>query len=127
MEQQRDYYDVLGVQRNADAEAIRKAYRQLARELHPDVNESPDAATRFAELQEAYAVLSDAEKRKSYDRFGRAGVGVGVGVAVGKGGCVTVAVAIGQGVGVGVGMGNAVAVGASGLTVGVALVISGGI
>ncbi|MCH7799543.1 MAG: DnaJ domain-containing protein [Planctomycetes bacterium] len=75
----KDYYNVLGVERAAGADAIRKAYRRLAREFHPDVNTSSDAATRFAEVQEAYDVLSDAEKRKAYDRFGHAGVGVGQG------------------------------------------------
>ncbi len=74
---ERDYYEVLGLQRGASADEIRRAYRKLAREYHPDVNKSEDAATRFAELQEAYDVLSDAEKRKAYDRFGHAGVGVG--------------------------------------------------
>ena len=76
---ERDYYEVLEVDRGASAEAIRKAYRRLARQYHPDVNKSADAATRFAEVQEAYDVLSDAEKRKAYDRFGHAGVGVGQG------------------------------------------------
>ena len=76
---EKDYYEVLGVERGASADAIRKAYRGLARELHPDVNKSTDASTRFAEVQEAYDVLSDAEKRKAYDRFGHAGVGVGQG------------------------------------------------
>ncbi len=79
MAHDRDYYEVLGVERSASADAIRRAYRRLAREYHPDVNKSPDAATRFAEVQEAYEVLSDAEKRKAYDRFGHAGVGVGQG------------------------------------------------
>ncbi len=76
---EKDYYEVLGVDRGASADAIRKAYRGLAREFHPDVNKSADASTRFAEVQEAYDVLSDAEKRKAYDRFGHAGVGVGQG------------------------------------------------
>jgi curved DNA-binding protein len=75
----RDYYEVLGVGRDASAEQIRKAYRRLAREHHPDVSKAPDAATRFSEVQEAYEVLSDAAKRKAYDRFGHAGVGVGQG------------------------------------------------
>ncbi len=79
MVRERDYYEVLGVGREAGAEEIRKAYRRLARQYHPDVNKAPDAATRFAEVQEAYDVLSDAEKRKAYDRFGRTGVGVGPG------------------------------------------------
>ncbi len=76
---ERDHYEVLEVDRGASAAAIRKAYRRLARQYHPDVNKSADAATRFAEVQEAYDVLSDADKRKAYDRFGHAGVGVGQG------------------------------------------------
>jgi DnaJ-class molecular chaperone len=79
MAQDKDYYEVLGVSRDATADQIRRAYRRLARTYHPDVNQSSDAATRFAEMQEAYEVLSDAEKRRAYDRFGRAGVGVGHG------------------------------------------------
>lgn len=75
----RDYYEVLGVGRTASAEEIKKAHRRLARELHPDMNKSPDAAKKFAELQRAYEVLSDPEKRKTYDRFGHAGVDATVG------------------------------------------------
>ncbi|MHC4107994.1 MAG: DnaJ C-terminal domain-containing protein [Planctomycetota bacterium] len=75
----KDYYELLEVKRDASAEEIRRAYRRLARTYHPDVNKSPDAATRFSAIQEAYDVLSDAEKRKAYDRFGHAGVGVGAG------------------------------------------------
>jgi len=70
----RDYYEVLGVARNASADDIRKAHRKSARKLHPDVNKSPDAAAQFAEVQEAYDALSDEEKRKRYDQFGHAGV-----------------------------------------------------
>ena len=67
-----DYYQVLGVNRDADAAEIKKAYRKLARKFHPDVNpDNPDAEQRFKEIQEAYAVLSDPEKRKQYDTFGR--------------------------------------------------------
>lgn len=69
----RDYYDVLGVQRGATQEEIRAAYRKLARELHPDVNKAPDAQEKFAEVQAAYDVLGEPEKRAQYDRFGKAG------------------------------------------------------
>jgi len=73
MANKRDYYDVLGVERGADQEAIKKAFRRLARQYHPDVNKEPDAEARFKELNEAYEVLSDEEKRAHYDRFGHAG------------------------------------------------------
>src|SRR3954464_14715133 len=82
----RDYYDVLGVGRSASADEIRKAYRTLARKLHPDVNKAADASTRFTEVQEAYDVLSDESKKKLYDQFGHAGVGAGSGGAGGGGG-----------------------------------------
>ena len=71
----RDYYEVLGVPRDASADAIKKAYRKLARTHHPDVNPGDKKAeARFKEAQEAYDVLSDAEKRSLYDRFGKAGM-----------------------------------------------------
>jgi molecular chaperone DnaJ len=73
----RDYYEVLGVSRNASADEIRKAYRRLARQYHPDVNKSPDAEARFKEINEAYEVLSDDQKRAAYDRYGHAGPQVG--------------------------------------------------
>ncbi len=66
----RDYYEVLGVPRNASQEDIKRAYRQLARKYHPDVSTEPDAEERFKEVNAAYEVLSDSEKRAMYDRFG---------------------------------------------------------
>jgi molecular chaperone DnaJ len=71
---ERDYYEVLGVPRDAGDADIKKAFRALARELHPDVSEVPDADHRFREVAEAYEVLSDPERRATYDRFGRAGL-----------------------------------------------------
>ncbi len=85
MSKQRDYYEVLGVDRGASADAIRKAYRKLARQYHPDVNKAADASKKFSEVQEAYDVLSDAEKRKAYDQFGHAGVGMGAAAGHGPG------------------------------------------
>jgi len=71
-----DYYDILGVDRTASQEEIRKAYRRLARQHHPDVNPGdPDAEERFKQISEAYAVLSDGQKRAQYDRWGRVGRG----------------------------------------------------
>jgi molecular chaperone DnaJ len=70
----RDYYDILGVQHNASKEEIKGEYRKLALKYHPDRNKSPDAEDRFKEISEAYAVLSDDEKRAQYDRFGHAGI-----------------------------------------------------
>ena len=70
----RDYYEVLGVQRDAPDSEIKKAFRSLARELHPDVSEEPDAQERFREVAEAYEVLSDGDSRARYDRFGHEGM-----------------------------------------------------
>ncbi len=75
----RDYYDILGVARKADSDAIKKAYRRMAKKYHPDVNKDADAAEKFREVQEAYDVLRDPEKRKVYDQFGHAGVEAGAG------------------------------------------------
>ena len=66
----KDYYAILGVPKTATQAEIKKAYRKLARELHPDTNKDPDAERRFKEANEAHAVLSDAEKRKQYDELG---------------------------------------------------------
>ncbi len=75
-----DYYNILGIDRGADAAEIKKAYRKLARKFHPDVNpDNPDAETKFKEIQEAYSVLSDTDKRKQYDTFGRVDGGADAG------------------------------------------------
>jgi len=79
MSAKRDYYEVLGLDRQASQEQIKKAFRRLARQYHPDVSSSPDAEARFKEINEAYEVLSDSEKRAMYDRFGHAGPQAGFG------------------------------------------------
>lgn len=70
--EKRDYYEVLGVSKDASAAEIKSAFRKLAKKYHPDVSKEPDAAEKFKEAQEAYAVLSDESKRKQYDQFGHA-------------------------------------------------------
>ncbi|MGM8214161.1 molecular chaperone DnaJ [Bacillaceae bacterium W0354] len=75
----RDYYEVLGVSKDASKEEVKKAYRKLARKYHPDVNKEPDAADKFKEAKEAYEVLSNEQKRQQYDRFGHAGAQQGQG------------------------------------------------
>ena len=70
----KDYYEILGVPRNVTKEEIKAAYRRLAMQYHPDRNKSPDAAEKFKEISEAYAVLSDDEKRRLYDMYGHAGL-----------------------------------------------------
>lgn len=72
-EQKRDYYEVLGVDKSADDAAIKKAYRTLAKKYHPDMNPGDaEAEKKFKEASEAYAVLSDPEKKRQYDQFGHA-------------------------------------------------------
>lgn len=71
---QRDYYEVLGVDRGASDDDLKTAFRSLARKYHPDINKEHDAEEKFKEINEAYAVLSDADKRAAYDRFGHAGL-----------------------------------------------------
>ena len=86
-ENKRDYYEVLGVDRGADEATIKKAYRQLAKKYHPDMNPGDkEAVKKFKEASEAYAVLSDAEKRRQYDQFGHAAFEQGGGGAGGFGG-----------------------------------------
>ena len=86
MAEKRDYYEVLGVPRDADAAALKKAYRELAKKYHPDVNPSPEAAEKFKEASEAYSVLSDPEKRRQYDQFGQAAFEGGMGAGGAGGG-----------------------------------------
>ncbi|MCL2688054.1 MAG: molecular chaperone DnaJ [Methanobrevibacter sp.] len=74
MPEKRDYYDVLGIEKGADKKKIKKAYRKLAMKYHPDVSEDEGATEKFKEISEAYAVLSDEEKRQTYDQFGHAGM-----------------------------------------------------
>ena len=86
-EPKRDYYEVLGVSKDADDAAIKKAYRALAKKYHPDMNPGDaEAEKKFKEASEAYAVLSDAEKRRQYDQFGHAAFEGGAGGAGGFGG-----------------------------------------
>lgn len=82
----RDPYSVLGVPRNADADAIRKAYKKLARQWHPDVNQSEGAEERFKEVNAAYDILGDEDKRKNFDRYGEASTRTGFDPRAGGGG-----------------------------------------
>ncbi len=75
MADKRDYYEVLGISKGASDDEIKKAHRKLAKKYHPDLNkDNPEAAEKFKELNEAYEVLSDKDKRAKYDQFGFAGV-----------------------------------------------------
>ncbi|MCP9927119.1 molecular chaperone DnaJ [Cyanobium sp. CH-040] len=75
-----DYYDLLGVSRDADADTLKRAYRRLARQYHPDINKDPGAEDRFKEIGRAYEVLSDPQTRARYDQFGEAGLGGAAGM-----------------------------------------------
>lgn len=70
MAEKRDYYEVLGVSKTANDDEIKKAYRKLARQYHPDVNKAADAEAKFKEVKEAYDVVSDGQKRAQYDQYG---------------------------------------------------------
>lgn len=72
MADKRDYYDVLGVSKNASSDEIKRAYRKKAKQYHPDVNKDAGAEEKFKEVQEAYEVLSDDNKKAAYDRYGHA-------------------------------------------------------
>ena len=85
MATERDYYTILGVERSASDGEIKRAYRKLAQQWHPDVNQDAAAAERFKEINEAYQVLSDPQRRQTYDMFGRAGLGADVGAGFGTG------------------------------------------
>ena len=74
MADKRDYYEVLGISKGASEDEIKKAYRKLAKQYHPDVNKAPDAEAKFKEINEAYEVLSDPQKKATYDQFGHAGM-----------------------------------------------------
>ena len=69
-----DYYEILGINRNASKDEIKSAFRKMARKWHPDINKSPDAEAKFKELGKAYETLMDDEKRATYDRFGEDGL-----------------------------------------------------
>ena len=75
----RDYYEVLGVAKGASQDEIKKAYRKLSKQYHPDINKEADAEDKFKEISEAYEILSDEQKRAQYDQFGHAGPNQGFG------------------------------------------------
>ena len=86
MADKRDYYEVLGVSRDASKDEIKRAYRKMAKKYHPDVNKAPDAAEKFKEVNEAYEILSDENKKAAYDRYGHAAFEQGGAGAGGFGG-----------------------------------------
>lgn len=81
-----EFYDRLGVSKNASADEIKKAYRKLSKKYHPDINKEPGAEDKYKEVQEAYETLSDDQKRAAYDQYGAAGANGGFGGAGGFGG-----------------------------------------
>ena len=82
----RDYYEVLGISKTASQDEIKKAYRNLARKHHPDVDKSAGAEERFKEINEAYQVLADSQKREAYDRFGHTAFEPGTSAGASPGG-----------------------------------------
>ena len=68
--EKRDYYEVLGLSKGASDDEIKRAYRKMAKKYHPDINKEPDAEAKFKEINEAYEVLSDPQKKATYDQFG---------------------------------------------------------
>ena len=74
MADKRDVYETLGISKNASADEIKQAYRKMAKKYHPDLNHEPGAADKFKEVQEAYDILSDADKKARYDQYGWPGV-----------------------------------------------------
>ena len=87
MADKRDYYEVLGINRNASADEIKSAFRKLSKKYHPDLNpDDPTAEEKFKEINEAYQVLSDPDKKQKYDQFGHAGVDPNYGAGAGYGG-----------------------------------------
>ncbi|MGO2637454.1 MAG: DnaJ domain-containing protein, partial [Enterococcus viikkiensis] len=83
MATKRDYYEVLGVQKGASDDEIKKAYRKLSKQYHPDINKEADAEDKFKEISEAYEILSDPQKRAAYDQYGHAGTNPNYGDAGG--------------------------------------------